>query len=249
MIASPFPVSEKDMIEFYSKNNSKKQFLQRILNIHYIEVHKFVEELVIVLKKLQYANNYRYAEIYKFIYNIEYYRNIIDSLPFPFEADSIHPYMYKGVEFIATSNHRRYRILASSVEKAFKSNMRTFETYIQTNKWKSFESNYNKLRISPYQVYKQFTSEYCGYYILPELLPDFIEYLTETPDNYIKTIHELLDKNYRRDSIEYRDCAYALLIYQTEDKKNIKLHCDIKYQYEFRNDPQAKNIIAKYEYL
>ena len=208
--------------------------LQDILRIGGFIVNEFVKQLISKLQSLRYSGEYRYYEIYKFLNTLEYYEKRIEVIEYKyFDAQSVYPYMYKGKEFIKTSNHKRHRILASSVEKAFNSDTRTFDTYIQTEKWKTFESNYDKLKAKPYRIYKQFTDEYCGYYILPELLPDFIEYLTETKNKYIRIIHKALDKEYSRESIKYKDCAYVLLIYKSEYKKTIHLHFKIKYQYEF----------------
>ena len=258
-----FQVNEQDMIEFYSKYTSKRNTLKQLLNIGLLYYNCFEAELINKLKELNYSGEYRYYEIFKFLNTIEYDRIKINNetmyeamsriemiLFSTFDAQAIHPYMYKGKEFIATSNHKRYRILASSVEKAFQSNIRTFDTYIKTSKWRNFYSRYNPLKQEPYRIYKQFTNEYCGYYILPELLPDFIEYITNAGSDigcrsrYINIIHKLLDKEYSRESMQYKDCAYALLIYKSEDKKTIKLHYDIKYQYEFGNDLETRNIIT-----
>ena len=183
-----FPVSERDMIEFYSKDESKMDTLKYILMFPTFDVNEFVKLLIEKLQLLRYIGEYRYYEIYKFLNTLEYYEKRIEKVEYKyFDAQSVYPYMYKGKEFIKTSNHKRHRILTSSFEKAFKSDTKTFDTYIQTEKWKTFERNNDTLKAKPYRIYKQFTNEYCGYYILPELLPDFIEFLTESNQKLYQT--------------------------------------------------------------
>ena len=248
-----FPVTDEDMIEFYSKNETEKDILINLLNFRVFpqnidydtNPYSFIKELKYRLTQMKYEGEYRYYEILKFLYKVGKL-SYETQCKYLIQIQDIHPHMYKGLEFIATSNYKRHRILASSIEKVFKSTIRTFEDFIKTPKWNYIRTRtYNK----PYRIYKQFTNEYCGYYILPEYIPDFIEFLTESKNNYITTIHELLDKEYPRESFKYHNCMFGLLIYQIQHKKTAKLIFDIKYQYEFGNDSQTRNVIGNKTYL
>ena len=221
------PTTEQDLIDYYNMNEHHTKFLSHILNITHNSSQQFVQQLLKILKILNYNDNgmYSFHEIYNFLCKSETFSKEIQDyeLKHHYLTYSVYPHNYKGLKLTKAYIHQLdYYFQTRSIKQL--NPKRTFDDFIKQNP--DIDPIYVK-------IFRHFPLQYCGTYISKAILQKFIDYLSKG-DPTLETISNLINQH-----------NHAMLVYF----HNNKLIFDIKEIYIFHKIQELNDIIKNKNFI